>query len=194
MAARKDYAKKAPPPPKATPGWVWLLAGLLIGLFVAGLVWLKQNTHGHRSAHTTTVRAPTPEHRAEHRAAAPKPAPAKKSHSGVKFDFYKLLPEYEVPVPSNEQDTGSNTPPKPLPKGRYILQVGAFRKAREADAHKAQLALLGIVSNVQTVTVNGNETWHRVRIGPYSDPAQLDKIRALLKQHHVEYVVLQDRS
>ena len=46
-----------------------------------------------------------------------------------------------------------------------MLQAGSYKNFADADRVRAQLALQGIESKVQKVTVD-NDTWHRIRIGP----------------------------
>ena len=88
--------------------------------------------------------------------------------------------------------------PGPLPpmataagSGSYLLQVGSFRDASDADEMKARLALLGMVARVQTVTVN-DATWHRVRVGPVQGARQADDMRQRLSDNGIDSLVLQN--
>ncbi|MFP5344985.1 MAG: SPOR domain-containing protein, partial [Gammaproteobacteria bacterium] len=72
----------------------------------------------------------------------------------------------------------------------YILQAGSFKNFAEADRLKASLNLIGIEAGIQTVTVNNKDTWHRVQIGPYRDVAELNAVRARLKQNNIDAVLL----
>jgi cell division protein FtsN len=76
------------------------------------------------------------------------------------------------------------------PRGKYILQVGSFRNLEDADRLKAKLAFLGLEGSIQTLSIDGKETWHRVRVGPYSARAQLDEARAMLKSNKYEVLLL----
>ena len=126
-------------------------------------------------------------------------APAK-----PKFEFYTLLPEMEVvvpdedlaapgPVPAESSDTAEaptsaaveddapgDTEPA-LKSGHYILQVASFKSMKDADGLKAQLTLLGFQPVVQTVAIDSDEKWHRVRIGPYADRESLEAARIRLR-------------
>ena len=178
---------------KPLPGWLWMLSGLTIGLFVALLVYLNEHPGAVSSLKPrVTVNKPTQDARdvkqdkGEEIPAPPKP----------RFDFYTLLPELEVVIPdesySVQEDKGSPTPPTEQP-GQYLLQAGSFKQYQEADRMKASLALLGVQANIQKVKVN-NDTWHRVRIGPYANLAELNDVRARLKRNDVETILLQVRD
>ncbi len=180
---------------KPSPGWVWMLAGLTVGLFVALLVFLHQRY----PAPEVRLARPAPQaHSHRPRGAAEKPAarrPSKDAGAGAttkpKFDFYTILPEMEVMVP--EQDIAGKLEhgvAQVKTPGAYVLQVGSFRRYDRADRLKAQLALLGLEANIQDVTVNGNETWHRVRLGPFHSLHKLNETREVLKQHRVEALLL----
>ncbi|MFB1509058.1 MAG: SPOR domain-containing protein, partial [Thiocapsa sp. C3-sup] len=65
----------------------------------------------------------------------------------------------------------------------FLVQVGSFKRASDAERMKAELALLGISSRVEVATIPSGETFHRVRTGPYADQAALDKVRGLLKRN-----------
>ena len=108
------------------------------------------------------------------------------------FDFYNLLPEMEVVVP-DEEITGA--PGKEGGKrveqpGTYLLQAGSFRKQAQADQLRAKLALLGLETRVQAVSVNSAQTWHRVRVGPFSNLADLNQARSLLKQNGIDAILI----
>ncbi len=167
---------------QAKPGW-WFLAGLALGLLVALWVYLK----GPRAAPPAAGANPATEKsaagKADGAAASAKP----------RFDFYTILPELEVALP--DQDTGAK--PKSSAAGKpdaYILQAGSFKSFEEADRLKANLNLIGIEAGIQTVTVNNKDTWHRVQIGPYRDLAELNAVRARLKQNNIDAVLLKLKS
>lgn len=135
--------------------------------------------------------------------APPEPAPAKKADEeavageekprtpGPRFDFYRMLPNYEVVIP--EEDIAVTPVPDEeqlRAAGNYVLQAGSFRNAGDADRLRAQLALLGVESRVQTVTIDDADTWHRVRIGPLRDLAELNRTRQRLAENDIEVLVI----
>jgi hypothetical protein len=70
--------------------------------------------------------------------------------------------------------------------GNYFLQSGSFSTMDQAERLKAQLALLGLDASVQKVTLNKQNTIHRVRVGPFRDYTALDEARAVLRQHGIQ--------
>jgi len=70
------------------------------------------------------------------------------------------------------------------------LQAGSYKNFADADRVRAKLALLGIESNVQKVTVD-TDTWHRIRIGPISKLDDLNRMRQTL--HKADIDVLEIR-
>ena len=196
---KRSQARRAPAKKGAVPGWVWLLAGLAVGLLVALLIWLDKVPTPRPAPAKATAEKPAPT-RAESRDTrsvkkeTPPKAPDTQAREERKFayDFYTLLPEMEVPVPDNEP-AARGLPPAPVAPGKYIVQVGAFRTLKDADARKAELALLGIVSAIQVITIDNN-TLHRVRIGPLSDMNRLDQVRSTLKQHDIPFMLLREKS
>ncbi len=169
---------------QAKPGW-WFLAGLALGLLVALWVYLK----GPRAAPDVS--------RAERAAAQEQGADKKTAESATttkpRFTFYTILQELEVALP--DQETGAK--PQSSAAGKpdaYILQAGSFKSFEEADRLKASLNLIGVEAGIQTVTVNNKDTWHRVQIGPYRDLAELNAVRARLKQNNIDAVLLKLKS
>ncbi|MES9873227.1 MAG: SPOR domain-containing protein [Candidatus Sedimenticola sp. 6PFRAG7] len=178
-----------------TPGWVWFVGGLLVGLFVSGLAWLKLGSGEEVFAKRTAApvaKAPVqqkskPKTKKEQEPAAPKP----------RFDFYTILPEMEVVVPEPEVEApaapvtsaGAVAAVKRKPDSGYMLQMGSFRKHSDADRLKASLALVGIEAEIQSVHINGTDTFHRVRSGPYGRD-QVNTLRARLKANKINSLVI----
>jgi cell division protein FtsN len=49
--------------------------------------------------------------------------------------------------------------------------------------------LLGSMATVQTVTVN-DQTWHRVRIGPFEGARKADEMRRMLSDNKIDTLVM----
>jgi cell division protein FtsN len=171
------------------PPWLGTIGGLLIGLFVAFLVFIRMQASPVEQVFVKETlptppqqQAPDDKHDADKKAADATPVPPK-----PRFDFYTLLPEMEVVVPDQEitgkPEQGVKQVEQP---GTYFLQVGSFRNGEQADSFKAELALLGLETSIQKVTIDNNTTWHRVRVGPFSDLDALNKARRLLSQRNVD--------
>jgi cell division protein FtsN len=71
----------------------------------------------------------------------------------------------------------------------YFLQAGSYRDQSVADRIQAQLGKLGIEATVQRVAVD-TDVWHRVRIGPIRDLAQLNRLRERLRQSDLDALVI----
>ena len=168
---------------------IWFFGGAILGAFVVGLVWLKTGAD--------LSQAPVPG------MAQPKPATSAPRNDAPKptFEFYTILPEMEVVIPDEElvtpeppEASGSarvETPDAALPSGAaYILQMGSFRKFEDADRMKAKLALIGIEAEIQKVSINNRDTFHRVRSGPYQSQNQLNAVRQLAKENSIATLVI----
>lgn len=195
----KDY-KNTPKPKdkksKATPGWLWMSAGLSIGLFVALLVYLKDHSQGGDAA---TAFAPVVEKgQAALKQAVSKitknPSAGSSTENAAvddkkpRFDFYNLLPEMEVFIPP--QTLESERARQPTESITYYLQVGSFRNFADADRLRAQLTLSDFESHIQRVTINDTQTWHRVRIGPFQSARKMDIVRNRLRAQSIDPIVL----
>ena len=187
MAARRRSRSRK----KGAPGWVWMLFGLGLGLTVAFLVYLDgQQTAGPPVAVTVTAppaaETPVP--------TAPEPDAAETgTGEGMQFEFYDLLPRFEVVLPETELEARPDIPDTTEPvledPGRYVLQAGSFRAEADAEGRRASLALLGIESSIQRVTIDTDE-YHRVRIGPTSDLDSLNGIRTRLWDAEIEVLLI----
>jgi cell division protein FtsN len=104
----------------------------------------------------------------------------------ARFDFYHMLPNFEVVIPEQEPDVRVDAAPQTVDKpGMYILQAGSFSEYKDADRRRAALALHGIESRIQRVAID-DRTYHRVRIGPVSDLKELNILRNRLHQANID--------
>ena len=165
------------------PGWAWLLFGLAIGLSVAFAIYIE-GQHGEREREPRPVAqepaSMTEPVREEAAAADPAPSPPVDETPAARFDFYDMLPNFEVIIPEQEKDVSTDTTTrKVVTPGVYVLQVGSFTNFADADRRRAQLALQGIESKIERVTI-ADKTYHRVRIGPIDDLERLNTLRTRL--------------
>jgi cell division protein FtsN len=167
--------------------WREFAVGLAVGLSLSLFVLIWQN---YREKHPATVAAdvPKPEPRADKPGAA-----AGDAEEGAKnYDFYDMLPKFEVVVPEKDREVASDrggTPANIERPGVYVLQAGSYRHQAEADRIRAQLKLTGIDANVQRVAVD-EDVWHRVRIGPITDLTELNRLRARLRAADLDALVI----
>jgi len=159
-------------------GWTGMFIGLVIGLGVGlALYFFDPRTPPATGAATGAEPASVRD------AGGEEPAD--------NYTFYEMLPNFEVVVPEREAAVRRDAPTAPPVEraGSYVLQVGSYRKFEEADRVRAQLALQGIESKVQRVSVD-NDTWHRVRVGPIADLAELNRVRDRLKEAEMDLLVI----
>ena len=108
------------------------------------------------------------------------------------YEFYKILPDLEINVSEWDETISpvENTNPTKTEPGVYVLQVGSFRKLEAADEVKAKLALLGINADIQRVVINGQDVFHRVRVGPYNTPDKLEAAQSRLIDNDLNFKLL----
>lgn len=156
------------------PGWVWGLIGLSIGLAVAAIVYIGRPVQ------------PMPGSRPQASAALAQPTPTPPRA----FTFYELLPNQEVVVPPRE---GSAPPPANAAEAEYLIQVASYRNPQDAERQKAALALLGLEARVETVTIDGRETFYRVRLGPVKGLSAAEAMMAELDRNGIESLMVKVR-
>lgn len=177
----------------STPASLWLFSGILIGL---GLSWFLFS-RGYLPYGDDRERAPSGPIAADGSGTA---LVDELESAGAKtdrphYDFFTVLPEMEVIVPEEELNVRSRPDPQAgaVANGatRYLLQVGSFKQGKDAEQMKAKLALLGIVAQVQTVTVD-DSTWHRVRVGPVTGARAAEDLRGQLAENGYDSLVMEN--
>ncbi|MFP5431388.1 MAG: SPOR domain-containing protein [Gammaproteobacteria bacterium] len=198
---KSQGASRKPAPRKAAgqsgaPGWLLLAAGLMIGLFVAFLMYLWD-----QRAEPAALKAKADSPAAGINSASPK-APANTAPSAAdgpgeepRFDFYTLLPNQEV-LPNKrttEAASQATAQVKPAEQGDrtpYVLQAGSFRREKEADRRRAEVLLLGLPVKTLKVTVKPGDDWYRVVVGPFKGKEAATAARASLRANGVDSLML----
>lgn len=204
----KDYKTRTSPRARRGhrgSGFFWFVTGAVVGAFGVGLAWTLENAE--RSAPPSAPAAQAEEQ-------VP-PAKPRFDFYNILPEMEVVVPDEELtaappPVPVKpprkpepaakppEEKTVAKAPekktePKPSPSNdgaSYLLQVASYRSVAEAERLKARLALLGMQSQIQQVTISGKDTYHRVRAGPYRGKESANIARALLTRNGLESIAI----
>ncbi|MBX3700118.1 MAG: SPOR domain-containing protein [Dokdonella sp.] len=206
MAAKKG--RQATRGGGGSPGWAWLIGGIVIGAALMALLmtnnWLpllRKKDGPQPNAQATAPKESEP--------------PVAEAKPKKNYDFYQVLPEAEVVIPDAELSAkaqaeqqaraanAAGAPPAPtLPAGaapspsaggRYILQTASYPDPKGAEEAKARLALVGFSAQVLPVTING-KTWHRVRVGPYATASELESAKRALADNGINAIALKEQG
>jgi cell division protein FtsN len=187
-ASTRDYKRRQKPSLE-----LWKMRefgmGALVGIILAGSATVFiMNARQHEAAVREKNEAPRPD---PHRKAPADPEASGTAATGEKYDFYEMLPNFEVVVPEKEKDVKRDlsATAKVERPGVYVLQAGSYRNEADADRVRQQLSMQGIDAKVQRVSVD-TDVWHRVRIGPITNLDQLNKVRNQLQAADVDALVI----
>jgi cell division protein FtsN len=197
----KDY-KAQPPASRARRGrrgscFFWFVTGAVLGGFGVGLAWmLKQPVPpGPETMAKTHTAPPTkprfdfysilpemevvvPDKDLQDKAPAPRPRPVPpppppaSTAQTEAAQFQERPPERQATKPTTTDKATS-----------YFLQVASLRAEPDAERVKARLALLGVHAQIQRITINNRDTFHRVQAGPFHSKEALNRARALLSSN-----------
>jgi cell division protein FtsN len=180
-----------------------IFIGLVLGLSIAAAVAFFLG----RSGLTTPLPAPGAIKDAPKTGKADLNAPAI-SPDKPRFDFYKILPGTEETKPSAERrlpdkvpervpekapETAKSAEPAPPVGDRFWLQAGAFASASDAENLKARLALSGWEAAVQSVSLPDKTLRYRVRLGPYDNTDELNRVKAELGNRGFDVAVIKNQ-
>ena len=185
MAQRKKRPGKRVPKKADYPGWIWMLFGLAIGLSVAFAVYVKDSD----PLEAKVATRPEPE---SLKTTIDSNGDSVATQTGSvespkdRFDFYKMLPAFEMIIADEEPDIDEDVEPQAIDEpGVYLLQAGSFSTHDDADRRRAQLALHGIESRVQRAKVNKRD-YFRVYVGPIEDLDELNVTRSRLRAAKID--------
>lgn len=174
--------------PKSVPGWIWMLTGLALGGLISLLVYLSGYLPAPGAEHSPSSTATEETSNRDER--KKEQSITEKIQEKLNFEFYTLLPKSEVVIPERELvERSKETSKGAIKPENYMLQAGSFRKQSEAESLKARLALLGIESGIQDVSIN-HDAWFRVRIGPFTTLSELNNTRARLRENRVNAILV----
>ena len=163
--------------------WREFAVGLGIGLVIALVVFLYQR----QIMRDAMSDKPRPDPRSARRSGAKSDAA---EGTTADYDFYEMLPKFEVVVPERDREVKRDQPNSPIERpGVYVLQAGSYRNLADAERVRAQLALQNVAATVQRVAVD-NDVWHRVRIGPLTELAEVNRLRSALQAADLSPLVI----
>ena len=143
----RDYKAKRHKPGLDLGRWRDLGLGLALGLVVAAVVYVKDR-HLPPAGAGESIPAPRPN--------APPPKSVAEAEAPVaNYDFYDMLPKFEVVVPEKERDVRRDQPAVKIERpGSYVLQVGSYRTPEDAERVRSQLGKQSVTATVQRVAVD----------------------------------------
>ena len=171
------------------PGWVHMLAGLAIGLTVAWGIYVSDRRQPPRPAPVAAEREPASSAPPEVAEIVPV-----EPDGGITFDFYDMLPNLDVELfdnpaaPKNEEPVRQATSRVVEKPGIYILQAGSFSELPVAQRRKAEIALLGVHTEIKKGNLNGR-TLYRVYTDPMENPQDVNRVSALLNNAGIDMLL-----
>lgn len=180
--------------------------GLVLGLaLAAGVAWYF--TKSGSPYQPATPGRETPREPAK----AAKAEPASPAAEKPRFDFYRILPGAEEPrvapkpvekatpdkatlerAAPGKTAAGAPAGTGPAAGGgeRFWLQAGSFAGEADAENLKAQLALSGWEAAIQSASIPDKGVRYRVRLGPYDNTDELNRIKAELGRRGFDAAVI----
>jgi cell division protein FtsN len=174
-AARRTPAKKAAPSQGALYGVAMLCCGLVVGVLGTTL-WqgMRSDDTGVGSGIRQILEDTDPAPSVRQKVIADN-KPVATVEQKTNYDFFTVLPEIEIVVSLEPQIQPAKAKKKPNESSRdtsqsaYMLQAGSYRRTADAERMKAKLALRGLVSYIQKISIEGRGDFYRVRLGPFLD-------------------------
>jgi cell division protein FtsN len=177
-----------------------IFIGLVLGLAIAAGVAYYLGRSG--------LTSPLPSGKDAVRLGKAEPASPPAAPDKPRFDFYKILPGAEDPKVTPEHksidritgDAGAKPPdakpvdaPAAKATDRAWLQAGAFTSQSDAENLKARLAMSGWEAVVQPASMPDKSTRYRVRMGPYDNADELNRIKNDLGKGGFDVAVIKNQ-
>ena len=194
--SRPTSSKSAAPRKNGSPMLMGILLGMVFGVALAAvLAWYLLKSPSpfvNKVQEVVKAEVAVPEVVAHKPEVAPKVESAANAASGVeevkpRFEFYKVLSDkQDATTTSTDKPKAADTPKASTPPAAFqpsYLQAGSFANSEEAENLKASLAMKGVESSVQTVTLAEKGVWHRVRVGPFKTEKEMNSAMETLKRN-----------
>ncbi len=138
--------------------------------------------------------------------AATDETPPEESPEDVDLRFYETVEESELPplesAPGAESAIEAAVAPVPLPpepaalvvpqpagEVAITLQIAALSNPDQAETLRAEIAEKGFPAFVVRPAPDDQSALHRVQVGPFTDEAEVERIRALLENEGYQPIV-----
>ena len=185
---------------------IGIFVGLILGLAIAAAVAFYLGRSG------LSLPLPSPgAARAAARGNNKTDMPASAVPDKPRFDFYKILPGGEEPrigadrkaADKAVERSGDRASTDAVAKGgpataikpadRMWLQAGAFASESDAESLKARLALAGWEAAVQSATLPDQGVRYRVRVGPFDNTDEVNRVKAELGKSGFDAAVIKNQ-
>jgi cell division protein FtsN len=182
---------------------IGIFIGLVLGLTIAAAVAFYLGKSGLTSPLGGSGAAKDTPHGGRSELQPPVAAATEKP----RFDFYKILPGADEPkaaaaragdkVPERATDRATvdaskTAGPAAKPGDRFWLQAGAFANEADAENLKARLALSGWEAALQSVPQPDKSVRYRIRLGPYDNTEELNRVKAELGTRGFDVAVIKN--
>ena len=159
--------------------------GLLIGLVAGSRVGFALYFFEPR-----TRRLPAP---AEARRFRAEPASARDSavdEPAERYDFYQMLPNFEVVVPEKEVVVPRDAPETVERKGAYVLQAGSYKQVRGGGPRAGAARAAG--HRVERAAASRSTATRGIACGSgrSADLEELNRVRNRLREAEVDFLVV----
>lgn len=199
-ATRPSPTARRRPVPSRKSGFGGTLFGIFIGVALGLSLAAAVAFYLMKAGNPYVASTPTRETARDTAKDAQKTGRSDASSEKPRFDFYKILPGGEEPrVPKTgatdkavakvderaaQADKGAKI------TERFWLQAGSFATETEAENLKARLAFAGLEAAIQPVSLPDKGARYRVRLGPYDNTDELNRMKNELAKRGFEAAVI----
>lgn len=199
----RDYAKKQTTRTTFRQSQFWLWA-ILFFIFLACVLYELKNTvlkntitHFMAQHHSTkksanTLLLPHPNVTAQKQIAKIKAIQKTKATSeAMEYDFYRLLPEMTVRIPSaeNKNHAAPSLSQSPVNVDNFVLQVASLRQLSDAQQLQNQLKETGYSTFIQS-----HQSRYRVMVGPFRSLSDAQAQQLKLDEQNIEALLVKIKT
>jgi cell division protein FtsN len=126
----------------------------------------------------------------EPKVAPPKPAPPDRGVADRAAERSSGKADQATPPPAKSSEPPPDAPTKAAGHDRFWLQAGSFAAEADAENLRARLALAGWEAQLQQGTLPDKGVRYRVRLGPYDNTDELNRIKGELARRGFDVAVI----